>query len=303
MKINIKDYDSGYTMDKEYEKHIILNGGFLLQKLYSLPVYLVNEETMDKISPPTKGLNRDCVNEYLERIYNREMKKIKDYGEEEYITMDKWGFGIPPPGFGQEKYFHDERPVYSTLDFVDIDSLYSCKTSLYELVGAYVQDDFIDSGKHILICPDRIRFKGKEFRDIFLAVLFHEATHAYLDTVSNMHNELTFKIIEESLCEAVSLSRFSVKKQRINVIQFMSDPHRPLEYTGYSYWLEIFRLASIKNIVDQIKVDDPTSILSLLFPNNSYLNRYLHYTNKKAFLYPRDVRRLYDKIALDILRQ
>ena len=156
-----------------------------------------------------------------------------------------------------------------------------------------------------IICPGRIDSKGEKFRDIFLAVLFHEATHDYLDAVLNIniYNKITFEIIEESLCEAVSLSRFLSKKQRFNVIEFMSNPLRPPEYTGYSYWIEVFRLSSIKKIVDQIKTGNVSLILSLIFYKNTYGYSYLHYVNKLSLLDAHDLSILYDKIALDILRQ
>ena len=142
MKINIKDYDSGYTMDKEYEKYIILNGGFLLQRLYSLPVYFVNEETMDKISPPKKKFNRDCVNEYLGWVYNeQETKEIRRYNENRYI------FEREMEGKG---YLYDKETIHSMFGNIDMSSLYMCKTSLFNSIGSYVQNDFIDSKKHIL---------------------------------------------------------------------------------------------------------------------------------------------------------
>jgi hypothetical protein len=246
---------------------IMVKSGFLLQTAYATPVYLVSETTMDRVMPPKKMHERVCTREILDTI---------DYGED----------------------FLDPSKIDEIFE-----KLSGCKTLIFRYVGAYVQrDDGIDSRPHILICPGRLNASKKaQFNNLFLEVLFHEFTHAYIKSGSRYSNSY-YEIIEESLCEAVALSKFTSEKELSDVLGWTSDPRRPLEYTGYTFWSEAFKVSPVNIVVNDVKYYRPIFYIAyggILYTR--YLERTLLHILHGMPPHKTEIEHLYKAVALEIL--
>ncbi len=250
--LTIKNINSKIAVNRNMNKKAIAKMGFLNSIVSDVPVFLVNEQLMDQISPPKKGLNRECVREILSHAFK---------------SSDNNGL--------DEGYFSDEE-----VEKVDgtWGKMEECRKVLYPSIGVYMNSvmpalvnkytTFKISGRAIFICPERVKANSssKSFDDIFLAVLFHEFVHAY---ISGGYSSLKYyeQVIEESLADAISFSRFTDKTELFNVSKFLSDPGRPAEYTGYVYWTELSRHYPLIEIVDNLKRNRiPLPVFSSIMP-------------------------------------
>ncbi len=185
------------------EDKIVALSGILADTMKRVPVYLVNEETMDEFYPPQKRvlLNEECARELF---HSGELRRT--------------------PVEALEKCLR--KTVGSMV-----------------AVGLYLKDvpddlqEEIYWGPLILICPERCVEWGTktevppEF--VFTKVLFHEFAHAYLDVnrVRNYYYDTWWgKVIEESLANYIALTRFKSYSDRSKAIRLIVE--QPLEYKG-----------------------------------------------------------------------
>lgn len=218
----IKDQDSGYSVPAGVYTSAVNRSGFLYPVMRQIPVFLVLEATMDKEAPPNRGLNRECV----AKVLNSDLDAIPEGREASEARAGTRRRG----------------ELYSRLE--------RCE-GVFPEVGAYLHSSDVYNGKHVLIAPARIpQHDQLTFNDVFIHILFHEMTHAYLD--SGRNHDLGDRVIEESLSEAVAVSRFEGESLE-RVLEFASDPGRPAEYTGYVFWLDVFRMTTPKVVTDLVK--------------------------------------------------
>ncbi len=200
--LRISNLNSSQDIAYKEDKTVALSG-ILADAMKRVPVYLVDEETMDKFYPPQKRrlLNEECIKELL---YSEELREIP----EEVL----------------ERCFREA-------------------VGKMVAVGLYLKDvpddlrEEIYEEPVILICPERCVDWGSktgvpaEF--VFTKVLFHEVAHAYLDVkrVRNRYYDTWWgKVIEESFANYITLTRFKSYSDRSKAIKLIVE--QPLEYKG-----------------------------------------------------------------------
>jgi len=204
--LSITNLDSTQTINYNEDKIIALSG-ILSEKMKKVPVYLVNEQTMDKLYPPQKRklLDEECLKEFL------------NYREE----------GINEENF-EEIFDKCSKEVISKVIAVGL---------YMRNIPDWLYNQFNDLKEPaIFICPERCKDWGDkqnipaEF--VFTKVLFHEYAHAYLDVdrSSDYYNTSWGKIIEESLANYIAYTRLESMEDKANAIKLISD--QPLEYRG-----------------------------------------------------------------------
>ena len=198
--ISITDYDTKFEMDSKLIGKLRSKSGILIDQLNNVPIFFVKEGTMDKHCSKL-SLKRDCT---------KEINRSLEMENEPWIREEK------------------AKEIIKRLD--------NCmgKSSA---MGCYIPDrDEISDKPHILICPERIKYRNKnQFNDLLLEVLIHELTHAYFSTGGSL-KDLSKHIIEESLCEAYAFSKFNNNEE---IFEFMADQKRPPEYTSFKFWTEL----------------------------------------------------------------
>ena len=213
--ISLNDYDTGYNVEPSFIKKLRSKCIILIDQLNNVPIFFVKESTIDKYCS-IKCLNPDCTKELLTSYYRRN---------------------------------EDENIPYWNEDVGDVvKKLESCRQKCIP-VGCYIQHaDDISDKPHILICPERIKYRNKaQFQDILTEVILHELTHAYFSTGTYL-NDISKHIIEESLCEAYAFSKFENTEQ---LFEFVADITRPPEYTGFKFWTEISRSVPLILIMNE----------------------------------------------------
>lgn len=268
MPLKLKNIDSSIAPPQGLNTKVFAKGGFLVPVSQDIPIYLVNPTTMDIIQPPsTKHIDPKCL-----RKLNRDIEKHIDLKHEDRM------------------YFMN-RPTLSEV-YSPIRLIEECQQYAYPAIGVYLRKGgkslsdaigkLVDSPA-IFICPERIVDACKRISsrpgpeltsDIFLAVIFHELSHAYRDS-GDRHKTLAEHIVEESLVEAMSISRFIDKKEVEHVTQFIMNPRRPAEYLGAVYWIEISRNIPLMVVADRwreglVPVPSHTHPYGVPYPMNSF---------------------------------
>jgi len=200
--LSITNLNSTKTINYNEDK-IIAISGILSEKMKKVPVYLVDEDTMDKLYPDEKRklFNEECLKEFikedridkenLENVFEKCSKKIisKSVGVGLYLrNIEKWLY---------DKFNNLKEPA-------------------------------------IFICPERCIDWGNRLNIpadfVFTKVLLHEYAHAHLDVGgnSNYYDTPWGKVIEESLANYIAYTRFESTEDKANVTKLILD--QPLEY-------------------------------------------------------------------------
>jgi len=243
--INIVNLDSSVNVcisrkkiDKIYTDLKIISP--LLQKI---PVYLVKESTMDKLYPLEKRLtlSKNCIKRVMNRVYE-EFEAIE-------ITEDEF------------------------LNKVDnfVEECLRERIGNHSIVGlylSYIPDEIIEEFQikqmpSVFICVERCvewaGVKNVEADIVFRKVLYHEFAHAYMDSGNYTYYKTWWgKVIEESIANFITLTRFTEKEEQGQVIQLILD--QPLEYIG-----------------GLVMLDKPLGVHAVKFLNKIY--EYLYYND------------------------
>ena len=218
-------------LEKGFGVSFFANLGFLESVFEEDKVFLVNEETMDKIYPPRKrlSLDKECLKEMLMPF--------------------------------KERRFDYEEQIRFTDEFMD--RLERCKreTKSVVAVGVFVPDlsedlarklNLNDTRELIFICPERLNSWAMKVRKNFSGVsdafvkkvmtskiLFHELAHKYMYNPSdaNRHNTSWKNLIEESLANAIAFKLLS-GSLRSKAVVSKAILEQPFEYRQYHWWLD-----------------------------------------------------------------
>jgi hypothetical protein len=204
--LSITNLNSSQTINYNKDKIVALSG-ILSEKMKKVPVYLVNEQTMDRLYPPQKRILLD--EEYLKEFLNRREERINEENLEE--IFDKCSRETKSKAIAVGLYMRN--------------------------IPKWLYNQFNDLKEPaIFICPERCISWGNKLNIpadfVFTKVLFHEYAHAYLDVdrSSDYYNTSWGKIIEESLANYIAYTRFKSIKDKANATKLISD--QPLEYRG-----------------------------------------------------------------------
>ncbi|GIX40524.1 MAG: hypothetical protein KatS3mg129_0257 [Leptospiraceae bacterium] len=205
--ITIQNYDSKIDItpyiNSDFITKIEERMDSLLKEITSIPIYLVNEETMDKIYPPQKlkSIDQECVIYKLEKI------------------------SLPSSFKEIEKILEEcERLIPHTKYVI--------------AVGVYIRNIpyFIKINRNdpvIFICPERCENWAKRLNIdplvIFQKVIYHEYGHAYMDvdTTYNYYDTRFGKLIEESLANLIALLHYK-RNEVLEIIKIIYN--QPMEY-------------------------------------------------------------------------
>ncbi|MCX7954075.1 MAG: hypothetical protein N3A01_02670, partial [Bacteroidales bacterium] len=182
----------------------------LYLKANELPLYLVEPDMMDLLYPPTKKIildERKVYNQFKEiksssNRYNiNEIKDLNKLTREAKITETMICVGLYMPS----------KPEFSTHKT----SFTYDRASINQIEQYNDYSNLLDKLEYpaIFICPERVvewaDKLGINSQVLFKKVYFHELGHSYIHNSNrNSYNNIYYKIIEESFCNAIALNEF-----------------------------------------------------------------------------------------------
>lgn len=260
------------------EEVILANIKYLAPKLRDTPIFLVNEDTMDKIYPPEKKriLDKNCLSQTLKRIEDNIIKYLQN---SELLT----------------KLLEEcRRNIVNT---PTIAGVYIPKPNKF-IIGLTQQANPV-----IFLCPERIKSWGNSltmckikneeliFKTLFILTVYHELAHAYMYIGSKISNTWE-RTIEESLANTIAFSLLARNYKRRAIIT-EAILKQPLEYQGYIFWI---------NNTDNYKV------FLKLWINREKLKNFLYYDDYYYEYLPRwnyfwYLRRYIREYGYDLIRK
>jgi len=251
VNLNSKFKPNSTIFWQDMEEHVLSRVGFLIDKWAETPVYLTDKRLMDELYPPEKRrtLRVECSREIL----FRENRGDSDSRE---LRNDYW------------KELKECEAEIGKGCFVAM-GLYKKSVSVSDLqiIRNYANRD-IGTEPSIFICPERVEdWSGgpvhsldtyRRFRILFSQVLYHELTHAFVKSnhkfphwAKLIRGTLWAKIIEETLCNAMAFRMFTRSDEK-SLIR-LAILGQPVEYRGYSYWLELPTKHEVKKFLKEWK--------------------------------------------------
>ncbi len=198
-------------------------------KALDIPVYLASRKQMDRLAPPGRFcyLDPEQVAQWARRL--RQLRKEQDQ------KLDRKPLeGLDPQCDGPYRDFvaaglYVPQPP-SAKDWNDVLNLADPGTS------PSPEAHHPPSGPAIFLCPERILDWADETglsRELILDQLYyHELGHALMDTGVTPYNELWGRIIEESLANWITFSRFE-GQEAVWIQRIIKG--EPAEYRGYAH--------------------------------------------------------------------
>jgi len=111
---------------------------------------------------------------------------------------------------------------------------------------------------------------GTIFKVIYAKVLFHELAHAYMDSDQKIYIDNCSKVIEESLCNAISYQRFGGNTR---AIVNMAISYQPLEYRCFTFWLEYYKGTVLREIAETWKNGELTwQLVNMTLPGDKLMH-------------------------------
>lgn len=211
MLVKIENIDSKEIFALDIDRSSIQSKlGFLIHKAMKIPLYLVNKKTMDTIYPPEKRMH---IDEEMARDFLKEFRYDFERQTDENVFRKLFRENLNSSYFiAVGVYCHS----YSNLVSANKKITYPC----------------------IFICPERVIEIADEVKarakTIFEKVFFHELAHSYIHIDFRKYGLNACRIIEESYCNAVALSRFKNESEISDCVSVIS--HQPPEYRGYSFF-------------------------------------------------------------------
>lgn len=270
--------------------------GFLGELWHRLPVYLVNEELMDYLYPPHKrlGLDEECLKSLIRD--NNHNNHNGNFYDEEAIIRDN------------QRFWNLASECCRELKDLMIDVGLYCRSLGLDQLSIIKQQSGIvlNPSAAIFICPERVgkwtdyvlmgfpKYKGSTiFNIIYSKVLFHELTHGFMDSHYKIKIKGCSKLLEESMCNAIAYSRFSIRERAIMAYAANS---QPLEYRAYIHWVE-FRNISLREMAKAWRDNDVRHhirnyIIGFDYyndrfkPESDFIDRFLRYEVSMLERYP-----------------
>jgi hypothetical protein len=197
--MKVQNINSNINVKNTVWNKMVQRLSFLAKIPSKIPFYLVNEDTMDKICPPKKTFNEECLKEIIKNI-DEKIKKYESIQELENL----WKM------------------------------VEECQKNIYKNVGCYSKNgaQFLKINEpSIFICPERIYNNTSKPEVIIQKVGIHEIVHAYID---RKFKEVFESVIEESLANAIAFIHFK-ENEKNEIMKFINE--QPVEYKGCYFWL------------------------------------------------------------------
>jgi len=183
--------------------------GILSEPAKKVPIYLVDDKTIEKYSIEDDFYDEDCLKGVLKNFYP----------EKPYLT--------------EENYKKLEEMLKKCL-----------KKAKHQPVGIYSRDGFQElgiPGPAILISPEKCRDWARKYdlstTFVFEKVLFHELGHAYLDVGNYPNVNKVFKnFFEEGLSNYLAITRFKTEEDIAGATILIND--QSFEYRAGLFFYE-----------------------------------------------------------------
>ena len=246
--MRFENLDSLSPPEVETVERVCAASGHSLSALRKVPVFWVGEALMDKLYDPwrTVLLNPDCVDKALE-VMGERIDPEKS-GEAFIRDLDRFWERLAECSGKAATVYRPATGVYiRELDEAAVKHIASARRKTGK-GGAVAAGAAIAVGKPAaFVCPERcaaevegVATSLNEKRALECAVaqvVFHELTHAWLDTDLARYRTPWGRLIEESLCEADSSLHFDEvdeKPDRALVNRLLLDG--PIEYRSFRFW-------------------------------------------------------------------
>lgn len=268
--MRIENYNSAYQLTQEQINYALGHLGFLASTAVHVPIYLVNEKTIDEIYPPEKlkDFNEGCLKEIF-FMYEKEKQvlneRLKSYGKTRNKLSEERSYEDSREEVREseeyenttEKRFKDRihRKTINDIEknlYNQIEECVTDRQTEFQAIGLYLKEPELDGIPYkpvILICLEKIEkisdeyiqnnlyapnSKSENVMILFTAVLLHELTHAYLKTDERITQKTSGRVIEETPCNATAFEHFDNWKEKSFLMRFHSE--QPIVYRGYTFW-------------------------------------------------------------------
>ncbi len=277
--MKIFNINSKIASDIEFVKKYIPYGFVFNKILKNMDIFIVDGELMDILYPPVKEPEMGCADEMVKstknkisalrnpaeisiaHVFDEEIDKNNDFadisdilGKCEKLKYNATGFYVNS---------HNINNIFKLMAGHNN----SANENVYDLVNnSYGTFDANKIKKAIFICYERLIKSSLELKvngnTAFLATLFHELTHAYMDSSKKLdHYIYRNRIIEESLCEAMAYKCFSGTEFNAEASKFIFQQDKPLSYKCGIYISELSKSIPLISIVNKWKNGNVKGIL------------------------------------------
>lgn len=225
------------------------------KKALSIPIFLVNENQMDKLYPPEK---RHALDPEKVRGWVKERKRMREERE--------WDLENPLEGIdrGNEETWERYKKFIAVGLYMNFNSRVNTNLaySVIELGDdKYQSEESVNSfgnlkGPAIFICPERVidwaNSKNFSLELVLDKVYYHELGHAILDKGNFPYNETWARVIEESLANSIAFNKF--KGHEAHLVQLLIED-QPAEYQGYAWISTLSQIRLIHKLYPDVLYD------------------------------------------------
>lgn len=280
--MRIFNINSEITPDMEFLKKYISYGFIFNKILKNMDIFIINEELMDIINLPSEEPELSCASEMIKSDANK-ITALKNPAE---ISIANVFTDNNDKNIKNDK-FTDISEILSkcrkskdvaTAFYADYSMILNVFNSIFRydnsfnknvfdlMNGNYSNFDTDKIKRAIFICYERIIKSSINLKvnpnTGFLITLFHELTHAYMDSSKKPdYQHYRNKIIEESLCEAMSYKCFTGTELNADVAKFIFEEDKALSYKCGIYISEIAKNIPLISIINKWKQGNVREIL------------------------------------------
>jgi len=231
-------------------ERICAAGGRTLTALARTPVYWVSPNLMDQLYDPWRYslLSEDCVRRAMEeQEKNKDGRAViedtEDDNAERFIAeLERFWKDLEECSKSMVRVHTPALGVYiRKITKEAVKAVGSARRGQGKLRQAPKEDEVA-----IFVCPERCRERIDAVEVTSLShvqavecsvaqVVFHELRHAWFNTDYAIYSTPWGRLIEESLCDWVSVTHFE-SMQEASLINQLLEQDRGFEYRCYSFW-------------------------------------------------------------------
>lgn len=280
--MRVFNINSEITPDIEFVKKYVSYGFIFNKILKNMDIFIVNEELMDIICSPSEEPDLLCADEMIKANANK-ISALKHPAEiaianvfedendtnktnEEFIDISEILGKCGKVEYKASAFYANS---FIIVDVFNLISKYknSFNKNIYNLMNNnYADLDIIKIKRAIFICYERLAKSSLNLvmnaNTGFLITLFHELTHAYMDSSRKLdYSAYRNRIIEESICEAMSYNCLIGTEFNADAAKFIFEDDKPLSYKCGIYISEMTKNIPLISVVNKWKQGDIKGIL------------------------------------------
>jgi len=257
--MHFENIDSTSPPEVATLERICAAGGRTLTALARTPVYWISPNLMDQLYDPWRYslLSEDCVRRAMEeQEKNKDGRAViedtEDDNAERFIAeLERFWKDLEECSKSMVRVHTPALGVYiRKITKEAVKAVGSARRGQGKLRQAPKEDEVA-----IFVCPERCRDRIDAVEVTSLShvqavecsvaqVVFHELRHSWFNTDYAIYSTPWGRLIEESLCEWVSVTHFE-SMQEASLIYQLLEPDRGFEYRCYSFWRPFSRAINI----------------------------------------------------------